>query len=211
MEDIPLSPLPPKGGKKSLESLREELKKPAPAPQAADHRRGFVTKAAAVVVGGAITVCPVAAGLAVLADPLRRTAEGGQLIRVAALDALPDDGVPRQFQVIVDHRDDAWNRFHNEPIGAVFLRREKGSEKVQAFNASCPHAGCFVSFNAERQQYQCPCHTSAFAVDGKAVFGPSPRALDELPCEVKADGGTKNIYVAFQDYYTGIAEKKAKA
>lgn len=209
MDDIPLSPQTPKGGKPSLDALRGELNQPAPTSH--DSRRGFVTKAAAVVVGGAITACPVAAGLAVLADPLRRQAGAVQLIRVAALEALPDDGLPRQFQVVVAHRDDAWNRFHNEPVGAVFLRREKGSDKVQAFNASCPHAGCFVSFNAQRRQYQCPCHTSAFDVDGRAVFGPSPRALDELACEVRADSGTKEIYVAFQDFYTGIAEKKAKA
>ena len=210
MDDIPLSPLSPKGGKKPG-SLPNKPPVKLPEPAEPDNRRGFVTKAAAVVVGGAITALPVSAGLAVLVDPLRRKSEGGQLVRIAALDALPDDGVPRQFPVIVDHRDDAWNRFHNEAVGAVFLSREKGSDKVQAFNASCPHAGCFVAFNAERKQFQCPCHTSAFDLNGKAVFGPSPRALDSLACEIKTDGGTKEIYVAFQDFYTGIAEKKAKA
>jgi menaquinol-cytochrome c reductase iron-sulfur subunit len=172
-------------------------------------RRGFVTKAAAVAIGGAITICPVAAGVAVFIDPLTRKSIEGRKIRVASLNALPDDGIPRQFPVIVDHRDDAWNRFHNEPIGSVFLRRTKENPaEITAFNATCPHAGCFVSFKDSSDQYACPCHESAFNIDGKAVFGPSPRGLDSLKTEV--DKATGDIFVIFQEFYTGIAEKKPK-
>lgn len=183
--------------------------KDSPEPGAVDDRRGFVTKAAAVVCGGAVAVAPMAAGVAVFFDPLMHKGTGGRKVRVASLSALPADGIPRQFPVIVESRDDAWNRFHNEPIGSVFLLREAAKpDDVIAFNATCPHAGCFVAFKPDptTPRFACPCHESAFDLQGKPTFGPSPRALDSLTCEVVND----DIFVTFQEFYTGIQEKKPK-
>ena len=179
---------------------------PAKAPSAPAPRRDFLTKSAAVVTGGAIVACPVAAGVAVLIDPLKRAAGEARFLRVASLASLPDDGVPRQFPVISEFRDDAWTRYTHEPIGAVFLRRDAGSAEVKAWSAICTHAGCFVPYNAEAKQFQCPCHTGVFDKDGKTVSGPPPRDMDSLECEVR-DG---EVYVKYQDYYAGIADKKAK-
>jgi menaquinol-cytochrome c reductase iron-sulfur subunit len=174
-----------------------------------DDRRSFFSKASAVVIGGFISVFPAAAGLFTFADPLRSRSKGkgadepGRLVRIAALDAVPDDGVPRQFPVIAD-RQDAWNRFPNEAIGAVYLRRKPGADEVEAFNASCPHAGCFVAYLADRKAYQCPCHDSAFDVDGHCKYGPSPRDLDALNTETRDEGGHKAIWVRYQDFYSGV-------
>lgn len=199
-------------------------------PAQDEHRRGFFGKLAAVVIGGIVAMFPFAAGLAVFADPLRRKGQSDRMIRVASLDAVPTDGTPRKFAVIAD-RHDAWNYFPKEPIGAVYLRRvakskQNGSEKtdaaesnadagdkptVEALNVICPHAGCFVGFSDSRQEYLCPCHTSAFAIDGDLVSGPSPRGLDKLDCEVREEEGRKEVWVQFKNFYTGIADKKAKA
>ncbi len=195
-----------------------------------DHRRGFFGKLAAVVIGGIVAVFPFAAGLAVFADPLRRKSQSDRMIRVASLDAVPTDGTPRKFAVIAD-RHDAWNYFPAEPIGAVYLRRvakskQNGSEKtgaaesdadtgdkpkIEALNVICPHAGCFVGFSDSRKEYLCPCHASAFAIDGDLVSGPSPRGLDKLECVVHEEEGRKEVWVNFKNFYTGITEQKAKA
>ena len=181
-------------------------------------RRGFLGKALAVVIGGVISVFPVLAGLFTFADPLRSRVRGGdgedkdepgRLVRVTSLAALPDDGVPRQFPVIAD-RQDAWNRFPNEPIGAVYLRREQGSGQVEAFNATCPHAGCFVNFDRKRNVYQCPCHDSSFNLDGQCEHGPSPRALDALTTELRPAGDEQEVWVRYVDYYAGKKEQIAK-
>src|SRR6185437_639489 len=159
------------------------------ASPADDDRRTFFSKAAAVAIGGLVGLFPAAAGLFTFADPLRTRAKAGggdegpgQLVRVATLEALPDDGVPRQFPVIAD-RQDAWNRFPDEAIGAVYLRRAPGAEQIEAFNATCPHAGCFVNFDRKRNVYQCPCHDSSFNLEGQCEHGPSPRSLDALTTE----------------------------
>ena len=136
-----------------------------PEPSAEDPRRDFLKKASSVVIGGAVTLAPVAAGVAVLMDPLRRTGSAGRMIRVTSLEALPADGVPRKFPIIAN-RTDAWNRFAASPIGAIYLRRT-GEQAVEALNVVCPHAGCFVDFRAGTKSFFCPCHNSTFEVDGR--------------------------------------------
>ena len=93
--------------------------------------------------------------MAVLLDPLWRRGPKGSAIRVTTLDALPPDGVPRKFPVLAT-RVDAWNKFTEVPIGAVYLRRTADG-KVQALNVVCPHAGCFVDYLASRGSFLCPC------------------------------------------------------
>lgn len=167
-------------------------------------RRNFLTRAAAVVIGGIITLVPAAAGLFVFFDPLRRKSEAGGAVLVATLNSLPENGEPRKFPVLAT-RVDAWNRTPNVPVGAVYLQRQKDG-KVRAFNAVCPHAGCFVNFRASHGNYHCPCHDSSFALDGAILDpkSPSARPLDELSVELR--NGTE-IWVKFQNFRAGVHEK----
>jgi menaquinol-cytochrome c reductase iron-sulfur subunit len=189
-------------------------------------RRNFLVEAGSVIVGAVVGMFGLASGLVVFFDPLLRkhkvpelyqqeeggTAEG--YIRVATLDAIPDDGVPRRFPVIADLID-AWNFTPQQPVGAVYLRREKGEKKVTVFHATCPHAGCSVSFSAENHAYYCPCHNSAFDVDGTKINrpgkeNPSPRPLDELKVDDDRLAANGEVWVKFVNYYTGIHEQKPK-
>jgi menaquinol-cytochrome c reductase iron-sulfur subunit len=184
---------------------------PATDANSTEPRRGFLGQVSAVLIGGIVALVPAAAGLFTFADPLRaRSKEGagdepGRLIKVTTLDAVPDDDTPRQFPVIAD-RQDAWNLYPNEAIGAVYLRRAKGSSDVVAFNATCPHAGCFVAFNRSRGDFQCPCHDSAFNLDGEREHGPSPRDLDSL--ETKLEG--EEVWVRFVEFHSGKEDKIPK-
>jgi menaquinol-cytochrome c reductase iron-sulfur subunit len=164
-------------------------------------RRSFFAEASAVILGGIVVAFPFATTLFPLLDPLRRKGGGAKEIRVAPLDAVPDDGLPRRFPVVADLVD-AWTKSVNQPIGAVYLRREKGSDKVEALNAICPHAGCSVAFEEKKDLFVCPCHTSAFALDGTRRLDVSrvpPRDMDRLACEVR-DG---EVWVEFQNFLTG--------
>ena len=167
-------------------------------------RRDFLLKAAAVGIGAVTTLVPAGAGLVTLLDPLRHKARAGTFLRVATLNALPEDGTPRQYPV-VSERQDAWNKFPQVRVGAVYLRRTAAKE-VQAINVVCPHAGCFVNYQPDQKQYLCPCHNSSFALDGaiKDRSSPSPRALDTLEVKVSDDGG---VWVKFENYRAGTHEK----
>jgi len=178
-------------------------------------RRGFVKQFLAIVTGAIVGLVPAVTGLAVFLDPLRsRKRKGGKgqdeegFLRVATLDGLLVGGAPRKFSVI-DDRSDAWNLFPQESIGLIFLLRT-GEKAVQAFNAACPHAGCFVDFDGDRKLFQCPCHDSSFKVDGEIANQNSPAAggLDELDVKIKND---TEVWVKFQNFHAGTAKKIAEA
>lgn len=167
-------------------------------------RRCFLKRATAVSAAVGAALVPAAASLRFLLAP-RSPASPGVVpaIKVAPLSALPADGLPRRFQVWAA-RTDAWTTYPAAPLGAVFLRRT-AEDKLEAFNAACPHAGCLVSFDPVRRGYLCPCHQSTFALDGSIddPRSPSPRPLDALEVELRAG----EVWVRFQHFRTGHARK----
>src|SRR5206468_1587217 len=88
----------------------------------ASPRREFVKKFVAGLISTVMGLVPVGAGLAVFLDPLRRKSSSNGAIRVASLDSLPADGIPRVFPVLAT-RVDAWNKFKQAMVGSVYLRR----------------------------------------------------------------------------------------
>jgi menaquinol-cytochrome c reductase iron-sulfur subunit len=145
-----------------------------------------VAVATAVVTGAIATLTPLGAGLATFLSPLRRKATSSE-VRVALLEQVPDDGVPRMFSVQAD-RVDAWNRYPAQRIGAVYLVRKPGEATPVAFTAKCPHAGCFIGYTPGDKEFKCPCHTSAFKLDGSRVNGDAevaPRDMDTLTVELR--------------------------
>ncbi len=177
-------------------------------------RRNFFKEALAFCVGSLILVVPLVAGVAFFLDPLlrrkrsgddknaRRDAEG--FLRVASLSSLPDNGRPQIFTVY-DDVVDAWNKFADQPVGRVFLRKLPDGS-VTAFNVRCPHLGCAVDFRASHNDYFCPCHMSAFALDGKRENEIPPRGLDAL--DVKLKNGTE-VWVRYQVFKAGTPDKIA--
>lgn len=167
-------------------------------------RRSFMTKAAAIVVGGAIALVAPVAGLFTFLDPLRRKTETRGLVRVTSLASLPENGEPRKLPVL-DTLVDAWNRTEDVPIGSVYVQRT-GDNTVRVLNSVCPHLGCSVGYSAAKSGYFCPCHKSSFAVNGEILDpkSPSPRGMDELQAEVRANG---EVWVKFQNFRKGTASK----
>src|SRR4051812_4962388 len=179
-----------------------------------EQRRSFFVRVAAIVTGALASLFPVAAGLGVLTNPLRRPkpAAGGEsaetLVPICPLDALPADGTPRPFTVIKEVAD-AWTHFPAQRVGVVFLSRSnKDPNSVTAFSATCPHLGSAVKYDGANSRFECPCHKSGFAKDGEKLFGPSRRGLDPLPVELADKAGTKQVLIRFQRFQSGIAERK---
>ena len=174
-----------------------------------DSRRSFM----AILAGGLAMLGPIAAGLWSFFSPLFRKAESPQ-VRVALLDQVPADGKPYFFPVVADRRD-AWTSYAQQKVGAVYLVRQPGEETLTAFTAKCPHAGCSIGYSSAEEKFKCPCHTSAFNVDGSRVNGDqevSPRDMDTLDVELRAiesdyGSGVTEVLVTFVDYKTGHSEK----
>ena len=184
----------------------EEQGKDAHCACDSDPRRQFLIKGVALASGGLAYSLPALTGIVAFLNPLGQKSQAGQSLRVASLDMLPEDGKPLTVSILAD-RTDAWNRFPNEPVGAVLLRR-KGQGEVEALNVVCPHAGCSVVY--QEGKLFCPCHAASFDLGGKRLdeTSPSPRDLDTLEVEIRE--GTE-IWVRFQNFQTGIAEKVPEA
>lgn len=105
-----------------------------------------------------------------------------EFIDVAALAALPD-GKPVRV-ALPSHGTDAWSETAASG-GAVYLLR-RGSE-VRALDSVCPHTGCSVSWDEARSGFRCPCHQSAFSIDGACLHGPAPRGLDAEAVRIVGD------------------------
>lgn len=161
---------------------------------------------------GALKTLVAIGGLAyagVLAVPAARFVtspgdEGGssggreRWVRVGRLADLTP-GEPRRLQVVGDERD-AFTVAKEQRLGAVWVIRE--GEAVRALSATCPHLGCAIDLNDDKKSFNCPCHTSRFALSGAAETGPSPRGMDALKARV-VDGW---IEVDFRRFREGIAE-----
>lgn len=168
-------------------------------------RRDFLTSALAMIVGGIVSLVPAIAGGLFFLDPILRKRAGatGGLLRAADLSELPTDGTPVRV-VLRSDITDAWTLYRNRVIGSVYLRLMPNGQ-ILAFNDTCTHLGCKVDYQAANKQYFCPCHQSAFELDGVPKNETPPRKLDELVAEVK--NGV--VFVKYVNYRTGTPEQEA--
>lgn len=166
-----------------------------------ERRRALTVVACGAGVAAAGVVAVPAAGVvlgAADANGPGRAAQGDGWTRVARLDELRE-AEPVQ-KPIVGAEGDAWTVAPQRRLGAVFLVRR--GDAVQAWSAICPHVGCLVSWDASR--YVCRCHDSAFAPDGRATSGVSPRGLD--PIEARVEDGV--VSVRFVRFRLGVPERE---
>jgi Rieske Fe-S protein len=176
-----------------------------------DNRRDFFGRAS-LVLGGLMSLVVAVPGVAYLLDPILRkskaetTSSENDFKPLASLAEL-EVGVPKAFQVIDAHTD-AWVRYPEAPIGTVWLIRnpEGAKEPVTAFSADCPHLGCGVMLSADRKNFACPCHTSAFAFDGHPLNSVPPRGMDRLPVKLSADSSPK-VLVHWQRFRSQTEEQ----
>lgn len=178
-------------------------------PAAAEHgqatpRRGFISFLA-VLFGGLAGLLPAIAGTLFFMDPIlrRRTGASEGLLRAVNLSELPADGTPVRVTLRSDIVD-AWTIYRDRVIGSVYLRLMPNGQ-VLAFNDTCTHLGCKVDYQAADQRFFCPCHQSAFKLDGERLNQTPPRDLDSLEAEIK-DG---EVWVKYQNFRTATPKKEA--
>ena len=180
-------------------------------------RRSFLSQILAGTIGAVVGLVPVVSGLVFFLDPLfrrgrstqsegsgagsRKDAEGFIKLPVARA-LLPKDGTPQQVTV-EDDLVDAWNKFPNVPIGSVWVRVSESGDVI-VFNTICPHLGCSVEYRNVETDFYCPCHLSAFKLDGTKDNPIPPRDMDSLA--VKPGTGDE-IWVQFKNFRGGISEK----
>jgi len=74
--------------------------------------------------------------------------------------------------------------YPTERDSAILIRTSDGS--YHAYGQKCTHLSCPVYYSRDHQRLECPCHDGAFdAATGNVLYGPPPRALDNIAVEVR--------------------------
>ena len=161
-------------------------------------RRRFLSlvTAAAGAASAALVAVPL---IGHVLAPLRR--KGGPAeeawLPLGDLSQFPA-GAPHRVSIRVPVRD-GWEMTATERAAWVV---RTGDDEAVVFSSVCPHLGCSVKWVVPATQFECPCHSSGFALDGARMKGPARRGLDALPSRVVAG----SLEIQWVEYAANIAE-----
>jgi menaquinol-cytochrome c reductase iron-sulfur subunit len=96
---------------------------------------------------------------------------------------------------------DGWRKAVSEK--AVYITKDQRGQ-LCVLSSICPHLGCTVPWNKEKNRFICPCHQATYMSDGTRVSGPSLRGMDTLETSVQ-DG---QLMVRFQYFRQLVADKE---
>jgi nitrite reductase/ring-hydroxylating ferredoxin subunit len=135
-------------------------------------RRSFLAQASALM--GLLLSYGLAAayGVAYLFPPGRR--RDSRRLFIARRDAF----APGSVKPYVDEK------------GRTLLIRSDPTD-LSAFDTRCPHLGCKVHWESDKDRFFCPCHNGVFNRDGVAVSGPpadAGQALTRVSLDIDVAG-----------------------
>jgi menaquinol-cytochrome c reductase iron-sulfur subunit len=159
-------------------------------------RRSFLKWAtgALALMGGIVLGIPL---VDAFVGPALR-AKTRHFAKVARVDSLTV-GQPADL-TYGDKTEDAYIR--ETVLRSVWAVKHTESD-VTVYSSICPHLGCGYNWNAQDQQFECPCHGSVFALDGQVLAGPAPRPLDTLLTKIE----NGELLVEWERFKLGIPEK----
>lgn len=183
-----------------MENSENALRTPLSSSQPGSReRRSFL--GALLAVGSTFVLSLLSVPLArfTLFPVLRRTTE----LKESPVGGVSDfsslsEPVMRTVQI---EQVDGWRRATSEK--AVYVTKDDRG-KLCVLSSICPHLGCTVPWNKEKNQFLCPCHGGAYAADGTRISGPALRGMDSLEASVQ-DG---QLLVRFQYFRQLVADKE---
>ncbi len=142
-------------------------------------RRNFYIKFINGVMGAIGVALAAPAAIYLLFPPKAR--KEAEWVETADLASIPA-GAPTEIS-FQRNRVDGWKVISEKATAWVI---KKPDNEVVAFTPQCTHLGCAYHWDDSSHTFVCPCHTSAFSIDGKVLGGPAPRALDRYMVKVEA-------------------------
>jgi menaquinol-cytochrome c reductase iron-sulfur subunit len=183
----------------SAQDSHSFMDNPAERESSGEDRRSFL--AALLGVGGVFVGALLSVPLIrfALFPLIRRTTE----LKSASVGPLSDfaslaEPIMRTIQI---EQVDGWRKTVSDK--AVYITKDQQNQ-LRVLTSICPHLGCTVPWNKEKNQFVCPCHSAAFAKDGSRISGPSLRGMDALETSIQ-DG---QVLVRFQYFRQLVSDKE---
>ena len=121
-------------------------------------------------------------------SPALKKITSDEWISLGLLENYPLD-VPTPFHFNLT-RVNGWER-SSQSYGA-FILRQAGEDPI-VFSDVCTHLSCRVGWDAENEEFLCPCHAAFFSKFGEVISGPPPKPLDRY--EIKLEGDQLLIHL----------------
>lgn len=118
-------------------------------------------------------------------------------VDVGSVDELPT-GHPTQLDHVTTIRDGWMEAKSRKAVWAV--KQPQGDVKV--FSPICTHLGCGYRWDDMENKFLCPCHGSAYDLNGQVLGGPAPRPLDVLPAKVESG----RLLVMYKQFKSGLPQ-----
>ncbi len=100
-------------------------------------------------------------------------------LRATPVDDLNADGpTPVTLRIT---RQDGYRQVVERRV--VYVSRD--GEAVRVLDSTCTHLGCRTRYDAEANQFLCPCHGGAYDAEGQVVAGPPPAPLRRIEARVE--------------------------
>ena len=147
---------------------------------------------------GALLAVPV---LRYVLYPLYAKNKGAWWSKVMPFKEMPLASADPVSKTITFNQRDGWREVvTNKLVYAETLP----SEETLVLSSICPHLGCTVQWQADKDRFYCPCHGSVYNKEGKHVAGPAPRGMDPLPTKTE-DG---NLLVHFEYFREDVPNRE---
>ncbi|MBX3236022.1 MAG: ubiquinol-cytochrome c reductase iron-sulfur subunit [Nitrospiraceae bacterium] len=151
---------------------------------------GWVTAAAAGLVGIGLGVPLIGA---LISPAFRRRAR--DWVDVGAASDVPV-GRPVQLDHVTMLRDGWLQSKSHKAVWAV----KGAAEDITVFSPICTHLGCGYRWDDGERKFLCPCHGSAYDIEGRVLAGPAPRPLDRLPAKIE----NGRLLVTYKEFKAGL-------
>jgi menaquinol-cytochrome c reductase iron-sulfur subunit len=110
----------------------------------------------------------------------RAREQGDDTVEIGDADRF-ETGKPEEV-VYFRTRLDGWKRSKEKTTAWVV---KMDPQHIIAFSPQCTHLGCAYHWEAKDKNFACPCHASAFSMEGKVLAGPAPRPLDRFVTRIE--------------------------
>jgi Rieske Fe-S protein len=140
-----------------------------------ERRRDFLREALLAVAGAYATLGAAPARAAALSVRFGRALSGGDEEHAYPIPAADGAMIDKDNQIIL----------------------VRYTQKVYAFNLSCPHQNTALRWHLEDGQFQCPKHHSRYQPDGVFISGRATRNMDRFG--IRRDGA--NVVVDVDKFY----------